>query len=258
LAVVAALVTGAIQVESSALLYVGAACLMLGLWYAANDRRVGAWVHDHLYGEPVFIAIAMVAVTVLLFWADSIPALQRRFGEGWTFTAGVNLASLYFSGMLISWKLRDRWAGEVLMRTQWNKANAAMVVAAAVNVTNLLARQVGKVGNLYVVIPTFAVFLVLAVAYALVVAARVEIRGRGVLNHGGLISWLEIQGASWENREGMPVILSPQLLDDTLYLRLIVRRRMALLRPYIRVPIPYEDVERVDAFVKEHLAVWPA
>ncbi len=60
------------------------------------------------------------------------------------------------------------------------------------------------------------------------------------------------------DRQGTAVILSPQLLDETLYLRLTVRRRMALLRPYIRVPIPFEDVERVDAFVKEHLAVWPA
>ncbi|MFN7936443.1 MAG: serine/threonine-protein kinase [Bryobacteraceae bacterium] len=257
-ATLAALAAGAIQVEGTAVLYLGGACLLLGLWYAATDRRVGGWVHDHFYGEPLFVGIGMAVLFGVLFWADSIPEARRRFGTGWTILAGMDLASLYFGGMLISWRMRGRWAGELLMRTQWNKANVAQVGLALVNIVSLLARRAGRGGDPYMTVSTFAVFVIVAITYALVVAAFVEIRGRGLLYHGALISWLEIRGASWENKEGMPVILSKQLLDERLYLRLNVRRSLALLRPYVRVPIPYEDVDRVDAYVKERLAVWPS
>ncbi|MBL8222216.1 MAG: hypothetical protein JNL62_23470, partial [Bryobacterales bacterium] len=253
-----ALLTGAIQVELTALFYLAAACLLLALWYAATDRRIGAWIHDHVYGgEPLFILLVLAVLFGAMYWADRIPFLRSRYGEGWTIIAGFFLASLYLGGMLINWRMRERWAGELLMRTQRNKAAAALIALAAFNTTNLVARFVRTDRPELVLIP-FALFIVLGFLYAWNIVAFVEIRGRGLLAQGALISWLEIYDYAWETKYGVTTLLSPQLPEELLYLRLNVRRRIPILRPYIRIPIPYDDVERVEQFVKEHLAVWPS
>jgi len=258
-ATAAALITGAIQVELTALFYIAAACLLLALWYAATDQRIGAWVHDHIYGgEPMLVLIVLAVLFGAMFWADHIPYLRSRYGEGWTIIAGFSLASLYLCGMLISWRMRERWAGELLMRTERNKTIFGVVAVAAFNCTNLVSRLVRNEARPALMLTPFALFVVLGIAYAWQMASIVEIRGRGLLVNGGLISWLEIRGYSWEDKRGAVTILSRQLPDELLYLRLNVRRRMPILPPYIRVPIPYDDVERVEQFVKEHLAVWPA
>ncbi|MBL8175265.1 MAG: serine/threonine protein kinase [Bryobacterales bacterium] len=254
-----AFLAGAIQVEIAALFYIGAACLLLALWYAATDRRVGAWIHDHIYAtEPLSILIFMALIVGALYWADRIPAMRARYGAGWTVIAGFSFASLYLGGGLISWRMRERWAGELLMRTRRNKTAGAVIALAVFNTTNLIARHVRTEARPELIVIPYALFVVLGFLYAWHIAAFVEIRGRGLLFQGVLVSWLEMHGYSWENKHGVTILLSPQLPDELLYLRLNVRRRFSFLRPYIRVPIPYDDVERVEQFVKEHLALWPA
>ncbi len=257
-AIAAALLTGAIHVELTALPYFAFAAILLGLSYAAGNRRTSEWIHDHLYGGPIIVILGVGTLIAVVIGAESIPYFRARFGEGWTISFGLSLACLYLAVMLASWFRRDRWAGELLMRTTWNKTAAGVIIAAAINIFNLNFRFLRSEKNSPWLFATFIAFVILCLAYALLVAAFVEIRGRGVLCRGALISWLEIQGYSWEDRFGNPVLFSPQLLDENLYLRLSFRRRLPILRPYVRVPIPYDDVERVEKFVKEHLALWPA
>ena len=59
--VVAAFASGAIRIEWTAILYLGAAILLLGLWVAGTNRRIGASIHNRLfYGTGKFIGILVL------------------------------------------------------------------------------------------------------------------------------------------------------------------------------------------------------
>ncbi|MBL8175264.1 MAG: serine/threonine protein kinase [Bryobacterales bacterium] len=250
-----ALATGAIQIEFTAALYVGAACLILGLWYAATDRRAGTWIHRHVYGGDVlFVLVCLALLGLALYVADFYLPSRNRYGDGWAWVIGFWALLVYFSGLAISWIMRQRWAGRLLLRTRWGKPGYfGLILLLYYNIKFFV--RLDSERSVTSLLPMVLFFIVGAVYSKLV--AWFEIRDRGVLHQGVHFSWLEMQSHGWENEKKEPVTLAPELDGEKLYLCLQVRRRLPVFSPRIRVAIPAGDRERVDSFFRQHLAVWP-
>jgi hypothetical protein len=93
--------------------------------------------------------------------------------------------------------------------------------------------------------------------YVFVAFPKLEVRDRGILHHGRLISWLNIEGYDWEpSMPGASVVLSITRPQKTA-LRLHVARRLTFLPPP-RIAVRQEDSEQLETILNRHLSTWPS
>jgi hypothetical protein len=92
--------------------------------------------------------------------------------------------------------------------------------------------------------------------YALIVLPHLEVRDRGLLYRGRLISWLNIERYEWESsfEPGELVVFS--MRTEKPVLRLHVSRLFSIL-PSPRIRVSKEHKEELEAILKRHLSDWP-
>ena len=83
---------------------------------------------------------------------------------------------------------------------------------------------------------------------------NLEIRDRGILFRGRLISWLNIERYEWQSANLEPALLLPKGANKEL-LCLYVARRFKFLPP-VRIHIE-RSKEELEAILKRHLSAWP-
>jgi hypothetical protein len=87
---------------------------------------------------------------------------------------------------------------------------------------------------------------------------KVEVRDRGILHRGRLISWLDIERYEWEP-SAMPGELTSLSIarPQKAVLRLHVARRFTFLATP-RIRISEGDREQLEMILNRHLSAWPA
>jgi hypothetical protein len=96
----------------------------------------------------------------------------------------------------------------------------------------------------------------LAVILDVFVSPCFEVRDRGLICRGRLISWLNIEGYDWESSDDPGGLTVLSLRPVKAVLRLHISRLFSILPPP-RIHIPSERQEQLEAILKRHLSEWP-
>ena len=152
--------------------------------------------------------------------------------------------------MLVRWLLRERWAGELLLARKFKTRSRLVLLAMVLGLPDILFSD-----KLILLDVLTASLLAAGILHLKLVLPYVEIRDRGIVFEGSLVSWLNMEGYSWEGEwNGKPPSEWCPLPDGTDCLRLSVRRRLSFLKPYVRIPVRREDVAIVDSLLKKYLS----
>jgi hypothetical protein len=261
-----ALFIGGIRVDWRGIGLVAGAALLLALWHAATDRELGSKISETLYGGGVFIfvACALVLVALLSLATYFLPSWSGEQMANTAVLTGALIGIAYFGTLLGAWMFRQRWAGSLVlsMKTSDNRAVTLLVfVANFPRIVLDMLREGHKHGTnhwlgLYANVALLTLMAV-PLTYALVVFPKLEVRDRGILYCGRLISWLNIERYEWEASAppGELVALSIARPPKAV-LRLHVTRRFTFLPPP-RIRIGEGNREALEMILNRHLSAWP-
>jgi len=259
LALLLAVVMGGIRIDWRGIAVLAGAAAVLGLWHVATDRRLGAKLSESVLGPGIICVVIAACIAGLL-----VP-LVMHFFPAWTggqitravLTCGILFGFLYVTSLVTAWIFRERWAGSLVFSTRTSDRPWWLLPGVLlINSWNLITELLRGAKDWYLnasVLGLIASLIVLAI----VVLPFLEVRDRGLLHRGRLISWLNIERYEWETsaEPGELVVVSMRPAKAAV-LRLHVSRLFSILpSPRIRIPIEYHaDVELI---LKRHLSDWP-
>lgn len=234
LAFLLALYIGDIQVGWRGIGLVTGAAVLLALWHAATDRELGSKISETLGSEVFIFLISVAALVVLKFFAKAaLPVALIGIG--------------YFGTLVGAWFFRPRWAGALLVSQQvYGSEWPGWLAFLPFMLSAWISFVQGKPG-LSSYANTALIILNLILFTYVLVCFRIEVRDRGILLRGRLISWLNIKRYDWK----------PSKIGSrraTLWLH--ISRRFTFLPP-TRISIRPEKREQFEAILNRHLSTWP-
>ncbi len=259
LAMLLAFATGGLRIDWRGIAAIAGTAAALGLWHIATDRELGARISETILGPGiVFVVVACVLAGLFVpLGMHFFPSWTGGELAEWVMTCGVLLSFLCMAALLTAWIFRARWAGALVstMKIVDRPWVAPLLVAMnSWNVVRLLMRG-PSVFDRYLAASILGL-IVVAVIFTIVVLPNLEVRDRGLLFRGRLISWLNIERYEWETftEPGGLILLS--IRPAKAVLRLHVSRLFSIL-PSPRIQIPREHQEEVEAILRHHLSEWP-
>jgi serine/threonine protein kinase len=266
LALLLALFIGGIRVDWRGIGLVGGAAALFALWHSATDRKLGSKVSETVYGSGMFIffSCALVLVALLSLATYFLPAWSGELMAETAMLTGALIGTAYFGTLLGAWMLRERWAGSLVlsMRTTDQVVMTLFVLASnGLNGVNLLFReghsQAAPHGLSFYAGVAWLTLIAVLWACLLVFFQKIEVRDRGILHRGRLISWLNIERYEWEP-SAMPGELTTLSIarPQKAVLRLHVARRFTFLATP-RIRISEGDREQLEMILNRHLSAWP-
>jgi hypothetical protein len=264
LALIVALWVGGIRIDWRGAAIVGGAGLLLALWRVATDRALGPRISQKLGGlGPVFVLslLSPLIMTLRAMFQDLHDSAAERIGAI-SFLVCVLLVLTYLATLLLMWLFRERWAGALVFSTKAldERGPIAFILGVySILIVRDLMRGEGKhpgtvdridfYGNIALIIS------IIALGACLWMVRGLEVRDRGIVFRGRLISWLDIEGYEWEPVIQTQALLSVLFRPKMEVLRLNVARRFTFLPPpKIRIT---EEKDELDAILKRHLSPWP-
>jgi hypothetical protein len=174
---------------------------------------------------------------------------------------GALVGTGYFGTLLGAWMFRERWAGSLVlsMRTT-DQLGVSLCVLAwnSLNLVNLhFLREGHRQGLSFSADVAWLTLIAVLWACLLVFFRKIEVRDRGILHRGRLISWLNIERYEWEP-SAMPGELTSLSIarPQKAVLRLHVARRFTFLATP-RIRIGEGDREQLEMILNRHLSAWP-
>jgi hypothetical protein len=228
---------------------------------------LGPKISETLYGRGVFVFVAGSIVVVALL------SLATYLVPGWSGVGVTNTAVLtgsllgigYFGAVVGAWMFRGRWAGSLVLSMKTVDTRAVTLLVFAMNGPRIVldvAREGHKPGTthglgFFTNIALLALMAVLAI-YALAVFQKFEVRDRGILYCGRLISWLNIERYEWEDSALSYELVSLSIARPRKAVLLLhVARRFTFLPPP-RIRIAEGNRAELEAILNRHLSEWPA
>jgi hypothetical protein len=257
LAILVAVVTGGIRIDWRGIAALAGTAAALGLWHLATDRELGARISESLVAPGiVFIVVVCVLAGVFLpLGMYFFPSWTGSQLAEWVLTCVV-LSSLFgMAGLLTAWIFRARWAGSLVSSIGtvspplwWTPTYSAINMIPKLGSGSTVDRYfAGSVVALAVVTTIFNV----------AVLPHLEVRDRGLLFRGRLISWLNIESYEWEASGGPgELVVFSMRRPANVVLRLHVSRLFSFL-PSPRIRVARERQEELEAILKRHLSEWP-
>jgi serine/threonine protein kinase len=267
LALLLALVIGGIRVDWRGIGLVAGAAALLALWHAATDPELGSKISETVYGSAVFLFFSgsLLLVALLSLAIHFLPGWSADVMAGTAMLTGALIGIAYFGTLLGAWMFRQRWAGSlVLSMKTTDQVVTTMVLFASngLNAVNVLFRERHRQATPHGLsfYASIAWLTLIAVLWACLLGffRKVEVRDRGILHRGRLISWLDIERYEWEP-SAMPGELTSLSIarPQKAVLRLHVARRFTFLATP-RIRISEGDREQLEMILNRHLSAWPA
>ena len=266
LALLLALFIGGIRVDWRGIGLVAGAAALLALWHAATDRKLGSKISETVYGGGMFIffSCALVLVALLSLATYFLPGWSGELMAETAMLTGALVGTGYFGTLLGAWMFRERWAGSLVLSMRTSDrlgAQLCVLTSNGFNVVNGLFReghtQATPHGLSFSAGVAWLTLIAVLGACLLVFFRKIEVRDRGILHRGRLISWLNIERYEWEP-SAMPGELTFLSIarPQKAVLRLHVARRFTFLATP-RIRIGEGDREQLEMILNRHLSAWP-
>jgi serine/threonine protein kinase len=256
LALLLAFLMGGIRIDWRGIAVVAGTAAALGLWHIATDRELGARISQNLSWREVVLIVCGVGGLVVPLMTHFFPSWTGNQITRWVLMCSVLFGFLYVTSLLTAWMFRRLWAGPLvssirtLERPLWYLPVMLLYNCAIVLRTSLRHTPDWYFAASYLgLITTLVIFTVLVFPF-------LEVRERGLLHRGRLISWLNIERYEWESsaEPGELVVLS--IRPTKAVLRLHVSRLFSIL-PAPGIRVPKEHQEHLEGLLKRHLSEWP-
>jgi hypothetical protein len=263
LALLLALSIGGIRIDWRGIGLVTGALVLLTLWHAATDRELGSRISETL-GRGVFVMVALVLVALLSWATYLLPGWTGERMANTDVVAGCLLGIAYFGTLLAAWMFRRRWAGSLVLSMKTSDNRAVAVLVFVLNGPRIVLDMVherhgqgtAQGPSLYANVALLTLMAVLVI-YTLFVFQKLEVRDRGILYCGRLISWLNIERYEWEDSALPYELVSLSIARPRkAVLRLHVARRFTFLPPP-RIRIEEGNREELERILNRHLSAWP-
>jgi hypothetical protein len=263
-AFLAAVATGAVRVQWSGLAYFAVGLVLLGLWRAATDRRLGSRVIEFYSSAPLLgvFSIAAIALTFsgIYLLSTRLPPPVPWFSERWLFSIVTSATVLLFLMVIGSWFFGRRRAGDLLLEVKVHIPYGRwLLVCGAVN-SVLSAVQLsvhlweGRAADPYEVL--YFTGCVTPTLFWIVALRPLEIRERGLIIGGQLIPWVNVRGYSWEPYSDPWGLTQLRINPEREVMKLDIRRVFDFLPP-IGIQIARDHRPAVEAIMSRHLSPWP-
>jgi hypothetical protein len=235
MAIAAAVSTGVVTIRPIGLLYLAGGLAALGLWYAATDRIMGRRIAGSgLWRSPLLGVVLMIAIP-FVFW---------RYFQLASFPYVALFTGVVAWPPAIRWLTRGRWAGRLLLdlsqptrKWRYYLEILVLILSLYICVTDPAQRRI----FISIAVAQFAFFSFL------IVGGRLEIREQGIMFKGRLLRWGNIESYEWDFAGR----------SRSIFLEVHLRRLLKALPP-VRLPVPPDRRERVDALLSRYLSDWPA
>jgi hypothetical protein len=236
--ITALLATGVVQVQPQfvpVLAGMGLALVggLIGYWHELGPETARRLFRS----SSIFMAICCLACMLLLF---AVPK-QLRLDVITT----INLAvTAVFTGLLVRWGLRERWAGRLLLdlrrpRPVWTYGLLLLMIMSLIAGV-LDPGPHGVLRNLAGGTQVVALGVAMFVFYH-----RPEVRERGIVAMGQLLPWSRIESHWWDDARGKVLILRLQARG---FPGKIASGNL-IVPPHLK--------EQVDAVFRQYLREWP-
>ncbi len=256
-----ALWTGGIRIDWRGVALIFGAAALSGLWHLATDPELAARYSGHTYAiggaiAALFLLIAGVAGSSLKYL---YPGLSSNRVVMALAIPPLAIASIYLITLLVAWTFRNRWAGGLITKMRLEPTSGFVFLLV------MIANLPDAVSNVFhggePVNKTLNQALVVMIALAFLgnytLLKVLEVRERGLLYCGRLISWLDIEGYTWEiTTPRQELVVFSMRRPKRLTLCLKVRRLLRIL-PAIRIPIPSGYQAELERILDRHLSEWP-
>jgi hypothetical protein len=209
------------------------------------------------------IASGMVVFLAVELGRYFFPSWAMSQIAGWVLTGGALIGILYMVSLLCAWAFRARWAGSLvhsirtLTRPLW--FYPVLLVMNSWNIIRSLQRGLHTADrdaiDVYLGASMLTLIFVISI-YSMIVLPFLEVRDRGLLHRGRLISWLNIESYEWESSAEPGELVVFSMRPAKAVLRLHVSRLFSILPPP-RIRVPQEHQEELEAILKRHLSDWP-
>jgi hypothetical protein len=210
----------------------------------------------------IFFSSALVLVALLSLATYFLPGWSGELMAETAMLTGALVGTGYFGTLLGAWMFRERWAGSLVLSMRTTDQVVMTLVALASNGltgVNLLFReghrQTTPHGLSFSAGVAWLTLIAVLSACSLVFFRKIEVRDRGILHRGRLISWLNIERYEWEPMPGELTSLSIARPQKAV-LRLHVARRFTFLATP-RIRIGEGDREQLEMILNRHLSAWP-
>jgi serine/threonine protein kinase len=256
--VVAAIASGAVSLHWSALWWLAASAVLAFGWRAATDPKIGRRIAESplsRVGLNALLLSSLVGSTAV--WIAQETHVWRSQAVGAALVMGLLNGAFAAASLLLllSWLLRGRWTGPLLLKLTSSQQEKTLYVTCVVGVQNV----VRYVWDHYFEkgrhqVPIALALGGIAVSAFYFLGTRPEIRREGFLQLGRLIRWSRIASWSWEDRPlpGLISVLGPKL-EYVLVLQLHHKVRFM---PPARIRVGSQK-EEVDAILTRQLGAWP-
>jgi serine/threonine protein kinase len=262
LALLVGIFTGGIRVDGRGIAVVAGMATLLGLWYVMTDRKLGARISEDMHAEGGFLVVVCVIALglVVQLGVYFFPAWTGRQVATLVLTCGAAIGALYLFLLLCAWTFRAQWAGKLIVSIRISDRRLWVTLAVIAGNSLSFVREVQSglhhPGADWYFASSFLALLGLSLIYSRMVLPYLEVRDRGLLHHGRLISWLNIERFEWESSDlpGELVVISLRPLKSVL--RLHISRLFSIFPPP-RIRVPAEHQEELETILNRHLSEWP-
>jgi serine/threonine protein kinase len=252
-----AVLTGAITVDYRGVALIVGAAALLGIWHIVTDKALGARISEWMHHRDFMLSIFLGIVVLLLVEAWHSGQISRML-----LLAVSTLGFLSVCTLLFAWFVRTRWAGSLVASIRLDhrqRATGVLAYVLTLNCWRALTILQGDINKSKPDLYTGGVFLLMVavfVVYVWKIVPIFEVRDRGLLYRGQLISWLNIERYEWEASAEPGQLVALNMRPDKSVLRLHVSRLFSIFPP-IRITVPKERQEELETILRRHLSEWP-
>ncbi len=245
LGVLIALVNGSIRVEWTAWAIAAAALGLVILWHVATEKSTGAKL-SAIYGARFFGLLSAVIIVPLIILSKNIPGPYRWLGRGWLPGVVLIVILLCYWSAVSGWFFRQRLAGNLMLNTPPIRNKFLLLVFGGMGASGGwdAIDQYAQFGTVPLYDIGISLFLLSQFIILLFGINRLEIRERGLYCEGQFTPWVRIESYHWETHSGHAIM------------RITVRRLISILPP-VRIKMPANRRDEVDALMRRHLSIWP-
>ena len=261
-ALLLALLTGGIRVDWRGIATIASAAAFLGVWHIATDRDLGARLSERVAMGGWLVGAGLVIVGSALSLAHYLfPAASGDLVIRMVILLVASLGLVNTISLLIGWAGRSRWSGELVtsIRTEDRSMflTGFLLFSSGAHMYRFLWDSFNHRSPVdpYLMAVVLA-FLVAMAVHIFMIFPHLEVRDRGLLHHGRLISWLNIDSYEWESTASPQDLIIFSMRPKRVVLRLHVSRLFSIL-PAPRIHVPDDRQEELEAILKRHLGEWP-
>ncbi len=254
-ALIVSVPTGAVRIGGAGWITFLAAAVVLALWWAATDPKIG----ERIAESPILKSVNLiVGLQVLVMACDAF--VWPPYVSTIVLTSVAFLCTAWLCTALVGWLEREKWGGPLLLDASlpWKDQHTRVILGLYL-LTGMLINPIVLVrgtNGAHRLLGFMAATAIVATVWLVSSAGgKLEFRQRGIVWVGRLYRWNDVDSFEWDTHSEAPQQLFGSPTRGNI-LKLRIRRKLSFLPP-VRIPVTPERVQEANSLLSRLLSSWP-